>query len=423
MDGPRVLLVHPTSNPFSRNAALALGQAGWLREVVTSVAYDPTGHLASALRELPGSMWRRIDRGLMRRAWPSPGAPVRIHPVRETVRVALQKAGYLSRRFGSQLDLIDWVYKELDEHVSKSHLADIDAIYAYEDGAATSFRAARGQGIVCLYDLPIPYFETCRSIQQEEAALFPELAGALKATRESEEKLQRKRDEAQLAHHIFVASTFSMESLVRVGVDKQRISVIPYGSPIEYFAPSEEPNRGPFRVLFVGRVGPRKGVHYLLEAWRRLALPNAELLLVGVNEFPSSYPLTALPGVRYVPSMPHYELMGVYRSADVFAFPSLIEGFGLVLLEAMACGLCTVTTSNTAGPDIIQDGEDGFVLPIRNTEALCARLLWCYENREAVFLMGRKARAKAERFTWAAYRRSLVASIERVSAAGESARN
>ncbi|MHC5731280.1 MAG: glycosyltransferase family 4 protein, partial [Nostoc sp.] len=120
-----------------------------------------------------------------------------------------------------------------------------------------------------------------------------------------------------------------------------------------------------FRALFVGRVGVRKGVHYLIKAWEELQLPQAELMLVGVNEFPETW-LSQLPeGVNYIPSVPHTTLNQYYSNANVFVFPSLVEGFGLVLLEAMACGIPVITTTHTAGPDIITDGTEGFIVPIR----------------------------------------------------------
>ena len=162
----------------------------------------------------------------------------------------------------------------------------------------------------------------------------------------------------------------------------------------------------------MGRVGPRKGVHYLLEAWKTLHLPEAELLFAGVNEFPEDWLAQYQDIFRYVPSVPHVSLNEYYSTATVFVFPSLVEGFGLVLLEAMACGIPIITTPNTAGPDIITDGVEGFIIPIRGVEALKEKIEWCYSHPEELAEMGRAARQKAKQLTWALYRQRLASRVQ-----------
>jgi alpha-maltose-1-phosphate synthase len=417
---PAITLVHPTSNPFARNAALALAEQQWLQEIVTTTAYNPAGRLAQRLQGLPPRLFQSLTQELGRRTWVAPaGASLSSHPWKETLRVGLTKAGLLQKlgqKLGwSQQSLVDWVYASLDHHVAQQHLAGLNAIYAYEDGAAETFATARAQGITCLYDLPIAFYRTSQRIQAEEAERFPELAPALQAAQEPQWKLARKEQEIQLADHIFVASSMTQRSLLEAKVSPEKISVIPYGAPIEYFQPQSKADSR-FRALFVGRVGPRKGVHYLLPAWQHLQLPNAELMLIGINEFPASWTFQQQPGIRYIPSVPHASLNTYYSGANVFVFPSLVEGFGLVLLEAMACGIPIITTPNTAGPDIITDGLEGFIVPIRDTAALQERLHWCYHHPQELAEMGRAARQKAEQFTWARYRQILAQEVSKVLA-------
>lgn len=407
-----VSLVHPTSSPFSRNAACALSQAGLLQEIITTLAYNPEGVLQRYLSLLPTSIKDRVVRELGRRAWvPPQGVAMQPHPWQEILRMGLVKTG-LSRCLGlGHQGPIDWVYTSLDSHVAEHHLQGIDAVYAYEDGAATTFAKAKQKGIVCLYDLPIVFYRTSRTIQLQEAEKFPELSPALQAVQEPAWKLERKEQEIQLADHIFVASSITKQSLLEVGVEPEKITVIPYGAPIDYFHPQLKGDKT-FRALFVGRVGPRKGVHYLLSAWQQLQLPDAELMLVGVNEFPEKWLEPYRDIFQYVSSVPHTSLNQYYSSASVFVFPSLVEGFGLVLLEAMACGIPVITTPNTAGPDIITDGVEGFIIPIRDTEALKEKLEWCYRHPEVLSEMGKAARQKAEQLTWERYRQHLAYQVQ-----------
>lgn len=100
------------------------------------------------------------------------------------------------------------------------------------------------------------------------------------------------------------------------------------------------------------------------------------------------------------------------RRSDVFVFPSLFEGFGLVILEAMAQGLPVITTPHTAGPDLIADGVDGFIVPIRDAPAIAARLDSLHRDRDRLAAMGAAARAKAFSFTWTAYEDGLARLVQ-----------
>lgn len=414
MNNPRISLVHPTSNPFSRNAARSLAEANLLQEIITTTAYHPNGKLARWLKQLPPQLSQILTQELARRTWiPPDNVPLRDHPWQETLRIALVKSG-LSRPLGfGRTGPINWVYASLDRHVAKYHLQGLDAVYAYEDGAATTFQVAKQQNILCLYDLPIPFYRTSQAIQAEEAQRFPELASAFQAVQEPAWKIKRKEQEIQLADHIFVASSFTKKSLLDIGINQEKISVIPYGSPLEYFQPQPKPDNL-FRALFVGRVGPRKGVHYLLQSWQDLQLAKAELLLVGINEFPHQWLSQYEDSFRYVSTVPHGLLNQYYSAANVLVFPSLVEGFGLVILEAMTCGIPVITTPNTAGADIITDGKDGFIVPIRDVEALKEKIAWCYNRPQELAEMGKAARRKAEELTWDLYRHKLGNKVKEV---------
>lgn len=412
MPQPRISLVHPTSSPFSRNAAIALWEIDLLHEVITTIAYAPKGAVSHYLNLLPQKIRNYIADELGRRTWIAPtGVSMRTHPWQEAMRITLVRMR-LSHRLGlGYQGPINWVYASLDRHVAKHHLIGLDAVYAYEDGAAATFHIAKQQNILCLYELPILFHRMSRDIQAEEAERFPELAPALQAVQEPAWKIERKEQEVQLADHIFVASSITRKSLLDVGVEPTKISVIPYGSPIDYFHPKPKKDKI-FRALFVGRVGPRKGVHYLLKAWQELQLPDAELLLVGNNEFPAKWLPQDSDTFRYVPSVPHAALNEYYSAANILVFPSLVEGFGLVLLEAMACGIPVITTPNTAGPDILTDGVEGFIVPIRDVEALKDKIEWCYCHPQELAEMGRAARRKAEQLTWGLYRQKLASRVQ-----------
>jgi glycosyltransferase involved in cell wall biosynthesis len=113
-------------------------------------------------------------------------------------------------------------------------------------------------------------------------------------------------------------------------------------------------------------------------------------------------------------SVSETELLKAYHEADLFVLPSLAEGFAHVLLEAMASGLPVLSTTNTAAPDLIEPGIEGFVVEPGNVEALSAYIGWCEEHRHDVAEMGRAARRKAESFTWARFRSDVVSVIRQI---------
>jgi len=414
MSYPRISLTHPTGNPNSRQAALALSEVGFLQELITTIAYNPNQKSDRLLSLLPKDIKNLIQQELGRRTWiPPENVRLQTYPWIEIMRLSLVRTG-LNRQFGlSEKSLVDRVYATLDRLVAKHHLQGLDAVYAYEDGAATTFQAAKQRGILCLYDLPILFYRSSRDIQAQEAQRFPDLASALQSVQEPALKLERKEQEIQLADHIFVPSSFVQKSLTDAGIKPDKIRVVPFGAPIEYFHPQPKPDQL-FRALFVGRVGPRKGVHYLLQAWQELQLPYAELLLVGVNEFPAQWLKPYLDVIRYIPSVPHSALNEYYITASVLVLPSLVEGLPLVLLEAMACGIPIITTPNAGGLDLITNGIEGFIVPIRDVESLTEKLEWCYRHPQELAQMGRAARKKAEQFSWGLYRQQLANCVKEI---------
>jgi glycosyltransferase involved in cell wall biosynthesis len=118
-----------------------------------------------------------------------------------------------------------------------------------------------------------------------------------------------------------------------------------------------------------------------------------------------------LKRIRWIPSCPHAQVLSEMAAHDVFLFPSLFEGFGLVLLEAMAMGLPVLTTAHTAGPDLFEDGREGFIVPIRSAEAIAEKLELLRTQRDLVDHMGNLAIERSREFTWEAYGRRLAASV------------
>ncbi|MFM6509106.1 MAG: glycosyltransferase family 4 protein [Dolichospermum sp.] len=410
-------LVHHGNPGNVRQAALAFSESRILNEVITTLAYNPHSKIWRYLDLLPSRLNSLIRDELSKRTWTIDNK-ITQYPSYELLRVFLSRTK-LNKFFSISSEQIgNWGFLLLDHQVAQNHLRNITAIYSYEDIAAITFEKAKKQDIVCLYDLPIPFYQTTKTIMQQEAELFPSLKESIQTINEPDWKLKRKQREIELADHIFVASSITQESLTNIGIEANKISVIPYGSPIETFE-YQLKSDDCFRVIFIGRFSPLKGIHYLLQAWQELKsknrLKNAQIVFVGENRFPQKWLEERYSGLyQHIPSVSHFLLNQYYSQASVLVLPSLIDGFGLVVVEAMACGIPVIVTVNTGASDIITDGVEGFIIPIRDVEALKDKLEWCYSHPQELAEMGKAARRKAEELNWGLYRQRLVKEVESV---------
>ncbi len=407
-----MLLSHPTGNANVRHAALALAEAGLLEEFWTCVEWNPDSWKA---RLAPP----RLRRELERRMFPAAvRARARSFPWREWGRLISSRVGLgVLARHERGVFSLDAIYQDLDRRVARrartlGAAGLLRGVYAYEDGAEDSFAAARELGLARFYDLPIGYWRSAQAIYREEAARLPEWAATLDGIRDSEQKLARKEREITGASRILVASRFTEGTLATCPGERGPVDVIPYGAPDRGWAdPAPPAAPGRLRAIFVGALTQRKGVSYLLEAVARLA-PRVELTLVGARLDVPCAPLdAALRTHRWIPSLTHHEVLEEMRRHDVLVFPSLFEGFGLVILEALACGLPVIATPHTGGPDVLTEGEDGFVTPVRDVDALAGALETLLSSPARLAEMKAAALAKARALTWEKYRRGVERAV------------
>ena len=391
---PKVLLAHPFGNTFAYHAALALFEGGLLDLFATS--------------------FLRTHGDVGRRCFPElRAAPIR-HLVREeAIRLALCSLP-VTRLNGRSRGWIDWAGRRFDRRVADLIAPKHECLYAYEDFCATSYQRAKEQGVTCVYDLPIGFYQEAQEIFQLELENDGTLRPFLDVLSETPLKLDRKETEIRLADKIVVASTFTKNSILRHRPHMAtRISVIPYGveqPPLHVAKPVRD---RPLRVLFAGTLGPRKGLHHLFEALQSIKAAHYRLTLAGpwVPGFEAWLKRRFTVTFDYKGRLPHRDLLALYSQNDVFAFPSLFEGFAMVILEAMAHGTTVVSTDRTAASDLFRDGQGGFIVRAGDITNLRERLSLLEADRKLVREQGDYARMIAQNWTWARYRQQLVKSL------------
>ncbi|MCW3094229.1 MAG: glycosyl transferase family 1 [Ferruginibacter sp.] len=409
----KLIIHHSQGNANVRASAIGFAEANMLAEFHTSIACFPGSFLDSIanISFLADIRRRRLNPLLKRFTHTS--------PVIELGRLLSLKVGFhqLTQQEKGRF-CIEAVTHSLDKKVAarlkKAMNHDVKAVYAYEDGALFSFREAKRLGLQCLYDLPTGYWRAKLRILEEEKKKFPAWQNTIRGLLDSEKKLAAKEDEVKMADRIFVASTFTASTLKDFPGKLPPVEVVPYGFPDvgpkrDY---SQNTVNSPIKLLFVGSLSQQKGIANLFEAVNAIG-SSVSLTLVGrkVNE-DCEVLNTELSKHRWVPSLPHHEILEMMRIHDVLVFPTLFDGFGLVISEAMSQGTPVITTYNSGGPDLIEHGKNGWLVEAGSTFALQQAIEALVANPSSIAKTGREAMETARMRPWNLFRQQLSGAVK-----------
>ncbi len=202
--------------------------------------------------------------------------------------------------------------------------------------------------------------------------------------------IEREEREYEMAHAIVVPSSFARATFLERGVPAGKLRLVPLATRATGFVASAADitarvqrlhSGAKLRVLYVGMLSYRKGMHDMLDVVRRLG-SSMEFRFVGpLLPECSDFGAQTAAAARIDGAVPESDLPGVYAWGDVFVLPTIEDGFAVVLAQAQAAGLPIITTTNSGGPDIIHDGGQGFIVPIRDAQAIIDQLVWCNDHR------------------------------------------
>lgn len=407
----KIIVSHPTGNMNTRAAIVGFRKQNLLYKFYTCIACFEKSWLykLSKISFFKEFRRRSYDTTLEK--------VTKTYPWRELGRQISQR--FKIRRFIKHeigIFSVDNVYKTLDKHVAnniKKNHKDIAAIYAYEDCALHSFLEAKKLKKLCIYDLPIGHWRSMRELLSIEKERNPEWGMTIGGFNDSEEKLNRKDEELLLADKIYVASTFTKKTLELFPQKLNDIEVIPYGFPPinkhRVYIPFDGRK---IKVLFVGGLSQRKGISYLFQSIKGLE-DKIDLTVVGNGDIDSCPILKQeLEKVNYIPSLPHDAILKLMSEHDLLIFPSLFEGFGLVITEAMSQGTPVIATERTCGPDIITNGKDGWIVKAGSSQPIKELLEQFIDNPLILHNVGRNALQTASFRPWSSYERDLSISVE-----------
>lgn len=374
-NSPKVLLVHPGTQHAPRLAE-ALEREGLLHRFWTG--------------------WARTGAQAKKRAVNIPSEKLRTRPWVEWMALCLQKS-WLS---GEQV----WGMRNrfFQKMIPEREIYQVDVVIGFDTAADVLAGRCHMANRPLVLDQTTP-----RRLFKKK--IFQELGVPLTGHDASPKRvLEGERREQEGAANIVVASSFCRRSFQDEEKLFKKTIVVPYGVDPAFLLVGNTRkyvlSQTPLRFLYVGNLGRHKGIDILIQAWSQTQLLGGTLRVVGSGSEGIENKLRKL-WVEQAGQKPIEGVAKEMAESDVLVFPSYFEGFGRVILEAMAAGLAVITTTNTGGPDVIKDGEQGFLVPPGSAQALRKKMEWMIQNREKVMEMGQRAHAQAKELTWESYGR------------------
>jgi glycosyltransferase involved in cell wall biosynthesis len=410
----KTVVAFPGNMAHAQHAARAMAEVDCLTAYVTTLAFRPDGRLASLLKRSRSEAAERIRRQLARRSIDQvPANLVHSHPIWEILRSAAQKAGAGPVVVDALWDRLSYNFDAL---VARRYVSNAQCIQSFEYTALASFERAKDEGVAAVLHLPSLDGAQFREIERRERNEWKELAGADDGyfDRKFPRRQERRLREIALADMLIANSFLTARSHIAAGVDPAKIFIVGLGGPPAIAEIRIDPNgrRKALRVIVAGPFSLRKGGHYLLKAWQILnAGSSAVLDVYGRLDLPERVLAGGTDWIVFHGSVSQSTLFNAFETADVLVFPTLSDGFGMVVAEAMAHGLPVITTDQAGAADWVTP-ENGIVVPAANAHALADALRWCLDNRDRLQEMRAPALQTAQRRQWSDFRKNLIDVLE-----------
>jgi glycosyltransferase involved in cell wall biosynthesis len=300
------------------------------------------------------------------------------------------------------------------EKVAQLPLPAHDAFFGYSYASLEALSAEKKRGRLTIVDQIDPGPVEFRLVA-EEMSRHPHLAGLPGEFPAGH--FDRARREWELADAIVVNSEWTREAIVSEGADPEKIEIVPLAYEVQMDARTEDSDKRstrsfklPLRVLWLGQVNVRKGIHYLLEAARLLEREPVEFRVAGPMGIRPEAAASASKNIQWLGMIPRSDAARLYQQSDIFVLPTLSDGFAITQLEAMAHGLPVIVTPNCGR--VVEDGVSGFIIPPRNAAALAEAIMRFVLNPGLRAEASAACRDRARVFSVEAYSRKLARIIQ-----------
>ncbi|MFW6130434.1 MAG: glycosyltransferase family 4 protein [Atribacterota bacterium] len=306
--------------------------------------------------------------------------------------------GFIKQTYNPQ-----YLVKEIFDKKALKKVDECDIFVGWSSNCLHSLKKAKELGAVTIVERGSSHMLYQQQILKEEYEKY-----GLPFNKTHPKVVEKELKEYKEADYISVPSKFVKKSFLDKDVSKSKLLHIPFGVDLSEFKQIPKKDNI-FRVVTVGG-NLQKGTHYLLQAFNELDLPYSELMGLGkLSQEMLPFIKKYNKNINWIGHKPQRELYKYYSQGTIYIHPSIQDGFGMVIPQSMSCGLPVITTTNTGGGDIIENGKEGFIIPIRNINALKEKILYFYENPEECIRMGQAAKRKVQNgFTWDDYGERII---------------
>ena len=291
---------------------------------------------------------------------------------------------------------------------------DIDIIITYDTFSQKCYEYIdhyAKKRIIKVMDASAANLSYQKKIFEKDMKCSPEFAEKLKQEISFTLNYERQNyyiDEAKRADYIIAASEFSKKSYVAVGTPKKNVFVCPYGMDSLNYEEKHIGKTDELVFTFMGGTRQAKGLSYVLEAFTRLSNKDTKLNIVGKDNLVQDIKKKYRGNIKYWGQQLHSKIPEILSETDILLFPSLSDGFGFAAAEGMAAGCPVIASENSGIADLIEDGINGYVIPIQSTEALYEKMLWFVDNREKIQTMSDNAVRTIKKMTWEQYNQKIL---------------
>jgi glycosyltransferase involved in cell wall biosynthesis len=325
------------------------------------------------------------------------GIDVRAHSLRTNIVYGLLKFAPARLRPDSRA-LFTWQDRGFDRWVG-SHIAEADFIHAMPGQALATFRGAKRLGIkTVLNHATGPVRDWVRLMAPEYERVGLKLTDYCPY---DDAYFAREDEEYALADFHCAASTIVRDQLIARGIDRSKIWTVPYGAEAALFHPSTAPAEE-FHILFAGQVCLRKGMKTLLDALTLVQQPSWRVDFFGGDSGETAQDFAGYRGatpLHFHGPQPQAQLAEAMRASSVLVLPSIEEGFGLVVPQALNCGTPCIVSDRVGAKDFVRHRENGSIFPVGDAASLAAELAWWAANPKRL----------SERFGWTEPAHRLIA--------------
>ena len=400
----KILLVNPTGNQNSKNLARGLYKKKILQNFITSFNINiKNSYFRYLSKKIKEKMQSRDYSFIKNKA---KGAS----NFKEFSRIILTRLNIKKPNFLSNVQLFD----DVDKYSSLSLNNNITHVYCYQNCALNTFIEAKKRGIKCIYELPTIYWKEHNKIIKDEIKKKPHLKkNLLNSHFLIDKKKQKKLDkEISMADLIIAPSSYTQKTLRLFDGKLPKIRVIHYGSQNIYNIKKKNwyDGKRKLNILFVGNFNQNKGISYLIDIVKNLDTKKICLNLIGSGPL-KNYILKNLPFAKFYGSVGHKQIISIMRQNDILVFPTLFEGFGLVLSEAMSQGLTVISTKNTFLRDVKE--KDAFIISdnkkIKKTSDKIKEII---DNPSMLKKIGKNAINFSKKNSWSRYIDKIIKEVQ-----------